>query len=182
MQHWLGNLNLNSQTEGCVVDDEKGYIFIGEENVGIWRLNINEGNEIKPLLIDRTAQTGHLTADVEGLALYTAANGNGYLIASSQGNSTYVVYNRREPHEYIGTFKIVDNQVVGIDGVTETDGIDVINIGLNEDFPNGVFIAQDDINTNPDGTVGNQNFKLVPWEIIAKPMGLIIDNKYNPLR
>ena len=36
-----------------------------------------------------------------------------------------------------------------------------------------------DINTNPDS---NQNFKLIPWDNIAKPLGLVVDSKYNFLR
>ena len=48
-----------------------------------------------------------------------------------------------------------------------TDGIDVTNISLGSAFPQGVFVAQDDVNDS-----GNQNFKLVPWHVIATGVGL----------
>ena len=55
-------------------------------------------------------------------------------------------------------FRVVDS--AEIDGTTETDGIEVINIKTKK-FPNGFFIAQDDDN---DGL--NQNFKIVDWNKI----------------
>jgi len=39
-------------------------------------------------------EDGHLTADVEGMAIYRGANGAGYLIVSSQGSSEFMVYER----------------------------------------------------------------------------------------
>src|SRR5439155_10573837 len=86
-------------------------------------------------------------------------NGTGYLIASSQGNSTYVVYRREQSNQYVKTFRIAGGN--GIDGTSDTDGIDVTTAHLGPAFPHGVFVAQDGHNDN-----GNQNFKLVPWQLI----------------
>jgi hypothetical protein len=113
------------------------------------------------VLVDSIAN-GHLDGDVEGLALYHAAGGRGYLIASSQGNDRFVVYDRSYPHAYRTTFAIGENAAVGIDAVGDTDGIEVANVWLGSGFPGGVFIAQD--GTNPGA---NQNFKLVDWRDIA---------------
>ena len=57
----------------------------------------------------------------------------------------------------------------GIDGTTDTDGIDVTSTSLGSAFPHGLFIAQDGKNTSPTPP---QNFKLVPWEAIAKALNL----------
>ena len=62
---------------------------------------------------------GSLRADAEGLTLYTKPDGSGYLIASSQGNSTYLVFDRKN-NQLIGRFKINENTY---DTVTGTDGI-----------------------------------------------------------
>ncbi|HEX6811273.1 MAG TPA: phytase [Planctomycetota bacterium] len=84
-------------------------------------------------------QPSRLTADVEGLAIYYGPGGSGYLIASSQGINTFVVHDRQPPHAYRFTFQIVANTTLGIDGVTDCDGIDVLNLGPGSAFPNGVF-------------------------------------------
>jgi 3-phytase len=111
--------------------------------------------------VDKTGQQGHLRADVEGLSIYYASDGTGYLIASSQGDNKFVVYRREGNNAYVMTFQI--GRGTDIDRVSVTDGLDVLNFPLGPGFPFGVFIAQDH-NNNP----GNQNFKLVPWEAIAQ--------------
>ena len=105
----------------------------------------------------------HFPGDLEGLTMYYADRETGYLIGSSQENSTYVVYTREAPYNYVGTFQVIDGET--IDGAQDTDGVDVTNFGLGSAFPNGMFVCQDGINTG-----ASQNFKLVPWEEIAKRM------------
>lgn len=153
--------DVGSQVEGCVADDERGRVYIGEENVGVWSYGAEPGDGDARVRVDRTGKGGHLTADVEGLAIYDAGGGKGYLIASSQGSSTFVLYERDGANAYVGTFRIVDGAV---DGVSDTDGIEVTSAALGPAFPNGLFVAQDGSNTRP---AANQNFKLVPWESIA---------------
>jgi 3-phytase len=162
--------SVGSQTEGCVADDEFAQLYIGEENVGIWKYRADPYGGETRIQIDTTDANGHLTADVEGLAIYNAGQGNGYLIASSQGNNAFTIYQRTGNNEYIGTFRIIANETLNIDGVSDSDGIDVINVPLGNAFPFGVFIAQDGWNSQP---VAHQNFKFVPWEKIADAFGLV---------
>jgi 3-phytase len=164
-----------SQTEGCVADDEYGDFYIGEEAVGIWRYGAEPGDGEARVLVDTTAEGGHLSADVEGLTLYYDSQGGGYLIASSQGSDDYVLYRRDGDNAYVGTFEIVDGN--GIDGTSATDGIDVSNANLGPGFPSGLFVAQDDDNQDQ-----SQNFKLVPWESIAEAFStpLTIDTAWDP--
>ncbi|HAI70620.1 MAG TPA: hypothetical protein DCM38_14435 [Gammaproteobacteria bacterium] len=169
--------NVGSQTEGCVADDQHGQLYIGEEDVGIWQYNAEPEGGTTRRSVDTTGKDGHLTADVEGLTIYNGGEGNGYLIASSQGNNTFTIYKRTGNNEYIGTFKIKVNDALKIDKVSDSDGIDVINVPLGEAFPYGVFIAQDGWNNNP---VAPQNFKLVPWEQIADSFGLDKQVGENP--
>ena len=72
-------------------------------------------------LVDSASQRGNLTSNVEGLALVYGADGAGYLFASSQGSSSYVLY-RRSDNAYAGSFAIGAGN--GIDAVSDTDGID----------------------------------------------------------
>ena len=150
---------LETQIEGCVADDELGHLYIGEETVGIWKYGAEPDAGESRVQVDKTGPEGHLVADVEGLAIAYGKDGTGYLIVSSQGNNSYVVYKREQSNAYVKTFTITTGN--GIDGTEDTDGIDVTMANLGPAFPQGVFVAQDGFNDK-----GNQNFKLVPLHLI----------------
>ena len=156
-------LKLPGQLEGCVADDILGHLYIGEEEHGIWKYEASPDGSNTGTLIDTIGP--HIAADVEGLTLYYAGETAGYLIASSQGDDTYVIYSREGRNDFIGRFSVVDSET--IDGTSSTDGIDVCNMSLGGELNNGVFIVQDDVNDK-----GNQNFKIISWDNIA--------NIFNP--
>jgi 3-phytase len=159
-------LKLSSQLEGCVADDILGYLYIGEEDKGIWKFGANPNDSDIGILVDEVGE--NLTADVEGLTIYYSGDSTGYLIASSQGDNTYAIYKRSGENSYIGQFEIVDGNT--IDGTSETDGIDVCNMNLGTNFSQGIFVVQDGIND-----VGNQNFKAVQWENISSSFNPPLD-------
>lgn len=171
------SFQVGSIAEGMVADDQLGNVYISEENVGIWKYGAEPDAGDYRVQVDSIG-AGHLLADVEGLTIYIARDGKGYLIGSNQGDNSYNVYERGGKNQFIGSFSIEDGK---IDGTYDTDGIDVIGLNLGKDYPNGFFIAQDGENMNGDKQL-NQNFKLVRWEKIAKAIapGLIIDNTVNP--
>lgn len=173
------SFHVGGQTEGCVADDENGFLYVGQEDHGIWKYFADPERGDERTLVDDFSNP-HLQMDIEGLTLYRAKNGYGYLIASSQGNNSYAVYDRMGDNEYIGSFRIIDG-TGGIDGTSETDGIDVISLDLGPSYPHGFFIAQDGYNYTGE-ELSNQNFKMVRWEHIANSFDppLIIDNTYNP--
>jgi 3-phytase len=88
------------------------------------------------------------------------------LIASSQGNNTFKVFERGGENRYE-----LDIDPLGgrIDDVSDTDGIAVTGCPTSSQFAQGVFIVQDG-----DNAGGNQNFKLYAWEDIAGT-NLLID-------
>ncbi|WP_016951595.1 phytase [Anabaena sp. PCC 7108] len=170
--------DIDPQTEGMVVDQETGFLYIGQENVGIWKYNAepNSGDNTG-ILIDQVKDLGgsNLVADVEGLTIYYGANGTGYLLASSQGDNTFAAYTREGNNEFLGRFAIGNNGA--IDSVQESDGADVINVPLGSNFPYGLFVTQDGNNdpaklVEDDGELENvnSNFKFVPWENIANTL------------
>jgi 3-phytase len=163
---------LDSQVEGCVADDELGCVYVAEEAVGIWKFDAEPGGAKTGTLVARVGQHG-LTADVEGLTIYAAAGGRGYLIASSQGSSTFNLYQRDGKNEFVATMAAVDGPT--IDGVAETDGIAVVNCPMGKRYPKGLFVTQD--GSTPSG---KQNFKLFGWEEIAGDR-LIVDTR-RPVR
>ena len=153
-------INVGTQLEGCVADDELGYLYVGEEEIAIWKYQAEPDASLERTRVDAVGG-GNLVADIEGLTIAYGTDGNGYLIASSQGNNTYAIYRREGANAYVKSFRIVAGNK--IDRVTETDGIHVTTANLGPTFPKGVFIAQDGSDDS-----GKQNFKLVPWHLIME--------------
>ncbi|MFN0110989.1 MAG: phytase [Blastocatellia bacterium] len=154
------NFKVGGVVEGCVADDQLGQFYVSEEAVGIWKYGAEPETGTTRTQVAKVGD-GNLFADVEGLAIAYGANGTGYLMVSSQGNYSYVVYRREGNNEFVKKFRIADGDKV--DGAEETDGIDVTTANLGPAFPNGLFVVQDGFNNN-----GNQNFKLVPLQSIIK--------------
>lgn len=160
----------DAQVEGMVVDRELGYLYLGQENVGIWKFSADPASSDTGVLID-SVSGNNLEADVEGLTIYYADNGKGYLLVSSQGDNTFAVYSREGNNEYLGNFVIGESG--SIDGVQESDGADVINVPLGT-FSSGLLVVQDGSNdpaevVEDEGQLENasSNFKFVPWESVA---------------
>ena len=163
-------LKLSSLAEGCLADDELGFLYLAEETKGIWKFDAEPDADNEGKLVARVGENG-LTAHVEGLTIYYAAQGHGYLIASSQGNNTFKVYERTGENRYVLTIDPKDGR---IDDVSDTDGICVTSCPTSPRFAKGVFVVQDGTNAG-----GNQNFKLYAWEDIAGTK-LLIDTSWRP--
>lgn len=162
-------LTFDSQTEGCVADDDAGALYVGEEDVALWRLGAEPDDGDTRSAVDRIEDNPALVADIEGMGLYDLGEGRGYLVASVQGSDTYAVYRREAPQEYLGSFAVAADPGRGIDGISETDGLDVDSRNLGPGFEHGAMVAQDGRNLMP---AENQNFKYVPWQAIAEALGL----------
>lgn len=166
----LRQFQLASQPEGCVVDEANGRLFVGEEKRGIWQIDVGSkaGMAPKPQLIMPVG--GALVADVEGLAIYRARPGDaGYLLVSSQGNHSYLVLDAQPPYALRGGFRIGINAELGIDGASETDGLEVSAANFGGVYGQGLIVVQDGHKRLPDGP---QNFKLLPWSEVARALKL----------
>lgn len=155
-------MKLATQSEGCVVDPRTASLYVGEEDVGVWRFDARRDG---PLTASPFAMADgkQLVADVEGVALAPIGADGGWLIVSSQGDNAYAVY-RLQDGGFAGRFRIG----AGTFGATsETDGI-ALGIGdFGPAYPGGLFIAQDG-----DNLPHAQNFKLVAWDAIVNALGL----------
>jgi 3-phytase len=160
------NLKLPTQTEGMVADDEYGLLYVGEEDKGIWSFNAEPSSNEGGVLLSMSSEkdNNNIVFDIEGLALYTLKNGDGYLVASSQGNDSYAVFKRKPPNKYLGSFKIVKGAIT--DGSEETDGLEITSFPLGEKYPAGLLVVQDGHNED-NGKNIPQNYKLVRWDSIA---------------
>lgn len=168
------DMNFDSQTEGCVADDRDGALYVNEEDVGLWRMSAEPDGGDAKTAVQKIADNPAVKDDFEGLGIYDLGDGRGYIVVSSQGNDTYAVYRREGRQEYLGSFAVVADPLLGIDGISETDGLEITSRNLGPGFEHGAMIAQDGRNVMP---VENQNYKYVPWESIARALNLEMRGK-----
>jgi 3-phytase len=91
------------QSEGFVADDELGYVYFSEEEKGIHKYNADPSSSQLTRLSFFASGDG-TASDREGLCLYKCNDSTGYLILSSQGNSTFKVYERQGNNRFVKTF------------------------------------------------------------------------------
>ncbi|MFH9607143.1 phytase [Streptomyces sp. NPDC017448] len=182
------------QVEGMVVDPANGTLYAGQEDVGIWRMRADLTGT--PKLIDKVREYGvpgvydeeteecapgadpgfggtKISADVEGLTLLTEPDGDGYLLASSQGDNTFAAYDREleDANEYEGGFRVAGADDA-LDGSEECDGAAVLNAPLGSAYPDGLLVVQDGHDAPGDGDRDSTNFKFVD---LGKVMGALDD-------
>lgn len=178
------------QVEGMVVDGGRDVLYAAQEDVGVWRLRADL--TAAPVLMDKVKEYGrhgtfdpdteectlgpdqgfggtHLAADAEGLTIYYGRGGDGYLLASSQGDDTFAVYERQGRNRYLAQFRVGEGRV---DGAQTSDGAMVTQVGLGPAFPHGLLVVHDGVNTPADGERENTDFKFVRWEEVAQRLSL----------
>jgi len=152
---------VGTESEGCVVDDVTGALYISQEDVALWRYAAAPDGGTTRVAVDTLYPDGHLRNDIEGLALVDTGGGTGYLIASAQyidlPNYSYFAVYDRQTNAYLSSFRIAKG--TNADTCTRTDGIAAYAGDLGPSFPQGVFVCQDNGNRLP-GTIGDQDFKL----------------------
>ncbi|WP_421418626.1 phytase [Pseudoalteromonas lipolytica] len=159
--------NVPSQPEGCSADDKTGELFLGEEDEGIWFIGAEPTAGTQPVMLQTINDM--LVDDIEGMEIYHATDTR-YLVVSSQGDNSYVLYKIIDGNvprlEFAGKFAISNNLERAIDGVSETDGLTVTATPL-PGYPEGVLIVQDGYNRMPQAP---QNFKIIDWREVKKAL------------
>ncbi len=156
------SMKLGTQSEGCVVDDRTGQLYVAEEDVGLWRFDADPSAPVTATAIAKV-DGRTLVADAEGLALAPSGRNGGYLVVSSQGDNAYTLY-RLPGVTYAGRFRIGGG---GIDGTSDTDGIELMLGNFGPAYPHGLLVAQDG-----DNAPATQNFKYVSWAGVKRALKL----------
>ncbi|WP_240929364.1 phytase [Streptomyces coryli] len=189
------------QVEGMAFDQEEGVLYAAQEAVGLWRIDLDDAEFERPALVDKVREYGvpwtydataeecvldsgndpgyggeHLSADAEGVTVYHAADGAGYVLASSQGDDAFAVYRREGRNGYVGSFEVADGAT---DGVQHSDGSTVVNVPVGSRFPKGLLVTHDGEATPADGDRAGTNFKFVRWDAVAGafPEPLTVDTE-----
>ncbi len=157
----IRNFVVSSRPEGMVADDKNGILFIGVEEEGVLKVNAEPENEFKTLWVkgSNPNNKSFISSDIEGLG-YFRSNDKTYLVVSSQGNFSFAIFEIGSLDKYITSFTIKDGI---IDGVEETDGLDIYDGYINEEFPNGMLVVHDGYNFMGDSLL-RQNFKYIRLE------------------
>ncbi len=156
------SMKLGTQSEGCVVDDRTGQLYVAEEDVGLWRFDADPSAPVTATPIAKV-DGKTLVADAEGLALAPSGRNGGYLVVSSQGDNAYTLY-RLPGVTYAGRLRIGGG---AIDGTSDTDGIELMLGNFGPAYPQGLFAAQDG-----DNAPATQNFKYVSWASVKRALKL----------
>ncbi len=147
----FGNYSGVKEIEAIVVDDSLGYIYFSDEQVGVRKYYADPEMGDQELALFATEG---FADDHEGISIYAASGGKGYILVSDQGANKFHIFTREgtdeNPH---------DHQLVKIiDASTESsDGSETINYPLMPHFPNGIFVAMSE----------GKHFQLYGWEQIA---------------
>ncbi|MEO7991157.1 MAG: phytase [Chryseolinea sp.] len=147
----FGKYSGKKEIESIAVDDELGYVYYSDEGVGVHKYYADPEKDTSELALFAT--TG-FTEDHEGISIYNAGDGTGYILVSDQGANQFFIFTREgslnNPHDH-QLLKVVKTSTL------ESDGSDVTNLSLNSDFKNGLFVAMST----------NKTFQYYRWEDIA---------------
>ena len=143
-----------SFVDGILVDDVLGFLYIAEEDSGIYKHYADPEMSSPPLAF--FARDDGITGNRSGLALYACSDSTGYLLLSNPGSESIKVYRREgdggDPHRH-ELFAVIQNANghygAGLEAASNFD---------SATFPNGLLMWQNK---------SEKKFDLFAWKDIA---------------
>ncbi|MEM8727706.1 MAG: phytase [Chlamydiota bacterium] len=145
----FGRQEQKSFIEGMVVDDEYGYLYCSDRQNAVLKYRADPRIKKDPFIQAFGVADG-IRGSRKGLALYKKGKGQGYLIVSSQGDSTFKIYRREGKNRFV--------KMAVARGVWKTDGIAAVSSKIPPYYPSGIFVAHND---------KDNNFALFDWYSLA---------------
>lgn len=147
----FGEYSGKKEIESIAVDNELGYVYYSDEQTGVRQYYADPEKGNQQLSIFGT--TG-FKVDHEGISIYKLTDTTGYILVSDQGANRFQIFSREgtdaKPFEH-KLLKVANVQA------TQSDGSDVVNVPLNNNFKHGLFVVMSD----------NRTFHYYRWEDIA---------------
>ncbi len=132
----FGQFSGKKEIEAIAVDNELGYIYYCDEQVGIRKYIAD------PAAKDDTQLAffgmKDFKGDNEGIAIYKKDAKTGYILVSNQQANTFMVYAREGENGNPDDYKLLAEIPVS---TIECDGADVTSINLGGKFGKGMFVA-----------------------------------------
>jgi 3-phytase len=146
------------EIEAILTDDALGYVYFSDESYGIrkWHADPDHPDAARELAVFGVAD---YERDREGLGIYAAADGTGYLVSTDQipDGSVFKLYRREgepgRPHTHVVVSEVATT-------ADDTDGIEVISTAFPQ-FPRGLLVAMNS---------GAKNFALFDWQDVTKSL------------
>lgn len=154
----FGNFSGKKEIEAIAVDNELGFVYSSDEQVGIRKYYADPAkNDNTELAIFGQKD---FKSDHEGIAIYKNSATTGYLLVSNQQANTFVVFAREgtngNPNQHLKVAEVSTSTI-------ECDGADATSVNLGPQFPKGMLVAMSN----------GMTFHYYNWEVIQK----IIDGK-----
>jgi 3-phytase len=129
------------EIESIAVDNELGFVYYSDENIGIRKYYAHPDSSNKELAL---FGTNGFKEDHEGISIYKTSDKTGFILISDQQANQFHVFRREgdagdvNKHSIIRTIKTQTN---------ESDGSDITRLKLNRKFKDGLFVAMSDNKT-----------------------------------
>ncbi|MDW8171651.1 MAG: phytase [Anaerolineae bacterium] len=166
-------IDVGGEIEACTVDDSLRRLYISEGDNLVWRYGAEPEDAIRRRIVDYVG--GNISEEMEGLAVLALEGNKGYLIITNEKSDSFLLYERAGDNAFVGEFKLGRGE--GIDALSEPTSVTVTNLPLNEQYPQGLFISSDDVNTQP---TANNNYKLASWADVIVALNLTVDIVTDP--
>jgi 3-phytase len=131
----FGKYSGKKEIESIAVDNELGYVYYSDEQVGVRKYHAHPDSSSTELALIRNIG---FAEDNEGISIYKTGDQTGYILISDQGADKFHIFSREgkkgAPH---------DHQLLRIVKVAahQSDGSDVTNVSLNPTFSKGLFVV-----------------------------------------
>ncbi|RYY30536.1 MAG: phytase [Sphingobacteriaceae bacterium] len=147
----FGEYSGKKEIESIAVDNELGYIYYSDEQVGVRQYYADPEKGNQQLAIFGTAG---FKADHEGISIYKQTATTGYILVSDQGANRFQIFSREGTKGNPFAHRLV--KVVPV-AARQSDGSDVTALPLNQKFKHGLFVAMSD----------DKTFHYYRWEDLA---------------
>jgi 3-phytase len=147
----FGEYSGKKEIEAIAVDNELGYIYYSDEQMGVRQYYADPEKGNKQLSIFGTSG---FTADHEGISIYKLTDTTGYILVSDQGANRFRVFNRETTKQAPFEHKLL--KIVNV-AARQSDGSDVVAVPLNATFKHGLFVVMSN----------DKTFHYYRWEDIA---------------
>lgn len=127
----FGSFSGVKEIEAIAIDDINGFIYYSDEGICIKQYHA------EPTMGNRELACfggEYFLEDIEGIAIASYPNGAGYLIVSNQQKGEFNVFSTKD-NSFIKALNLT---------TLATDGCEVVTVPLNDQFPNGLFVAMND--------------------------------------